>query len=182
MIKYLLLRDNKESGPYTFDELKARGLKAYDLVWVENKSAAWRYPCEVEELSSFAPAVEEQPFDRFYKRPAQENNSPVIATTVPLKQNGSSAFSGEPSAVPGKRIIYVTLPAGKNTPAKEPAPIAAYQPADDYPRGPGQPSALSGFLTGTTVFDPITRTQRRFSELARRRALMETTVCPTTTP
>ncbi|HWK06699.1 MAG TPA: hypothetical protein VNS58_23855 [Puia sp.] len=125
MIKYLLLRDNKESGPYTFDELKAKGLKAYDLVWVENKSAAWRYPCEVEELSSFAPAVEEQPFDRFYKKPSQENNSPVTAATIRLKQNGSSAFSGEPSAVPGKRIIYVTLPAGKNTPAKEPAPVAS---------------------------------------------------------
>ena len=63
---YLLLRNNKQSGPYSLDELKTMGLKAYDLVWVDGRSAAWRYPCEVEELSAFAPAVEEQPFDRFY--------------------------------------------------------------------------------------------------------------------
>ncbi|MES1160573.1 MAG: hypothetical protein ABUM51_07440 [Bacteroidota bacterium] len=72
MTKYLLLRDNKESGPYTFDDLKAKGLKAYDLVWIEGKSAAWRYPSEVEELRSFAPIIEEQPFDRFYKKPSRK--------------------------------------------------------------------------------------------------------------
>ena len=112
MTKYLLLRDNKESGPYTFDDLKAKGLKAYDLVWIEGKSAAWRYPSEVEELRSFAPAVEEQPFDRFYKKPSQENAS----VTPAVQLRSSSVLSGEPSAVPGKRIIYVTLPAGKGTP------------------------------------------------------------------
>jgi hypothetical protein len=67
---YLLLRDNKQSGPYSLEDLKTKGLKAYDLVWVEGRSAAWRYPSEVDELSAFAPAVEEQPFDRFYKKPA----------------------------------------------------------------------------------------------------------------
>src|SRR5579859_6709713 len=34
---YLLLRDNKQTGPYSLDELKAKGLKAYDLVWVEGR-------------------------------------------------------------------------------------------------------------------------------------------------
>ena len=133
---YLLLRDNKESGPYSFDELKAKGLKAYDLVWIENKSAAWRYPCEIEELSSFAPPVEEQPFDRFYKKPSPDNaavaasyqpqqatpseeSAPRVALPVSGSGSGSSPYSGEPSAVSGKRIIYVTLPAGKNIPARE---------------------------------------------------------------
>ena len=113
MSMYLLLRDNKESGPYTFDELKAKGLKAYDLVWVENKSAAWRYPCEVDELSSFAPAVDQQPFDRFYKKTASENGA--VAAKYQQKQ-------GEPSAIAGKRIIYVTLPAGKNNSSRESLP------------------------------------------------------------
>ena len=45
------------------------------------------------------------------------------------------------------------------------------------PRNPGQASALSGFLTGTTVFDPVTGQQRRLSELARRRQLLESVVC-----
>src|ERR1700743_2171501 len=121
---YFLLRDNKQSGPYSLDDLKTMGLKAYDLVWVDGKSAAWRYPCEVEELSSFAPPVEEQPFDRFYKksttttaksasitgpptRPAAEQENTLPASTPP------AIYTAEPSPVAGKRTIYVTLPAGK---------------------------------------------------------------------
>lgn len=45
------------------------------------------------------------------------------------------------------------------------------------PRFPGEQSSLSGFMTGTTVFDPETGEPRRLAELARRRALMEEVVC-----
>src|SRR5258706_11075309 len=68
MASYLLLRDNKESGPYSLNDLVSLGLKAYDLVWVEKRSAAWRYPSEIPELKEFAPVVEEQPYDRFFKK------------------------------------------------------------------------------------------------------------------
>ncbi|WP_331579344.1 hypothetical protein [Puia sp.] len=95
---YLLLRNNKQSGPHSLDEMRSLGLKAYDLVWVDGKSAAWRYPCEVEELKAFSPVVEEQPFDRFYKK------------TSPAK---SAVTTADPPTVPGRRIIYVTMPAGK---------------------------------------------------------------------
>src|SRR5688572_7466794 len=76
MTSYLLLRNNKESGPYSLDEIVQLGLKAYDLVWVNGKSAAWRYPGEVTELQPYAPAVEEQPYDRFYKKNTEENKEP----------------------------------------------------------------------------------------------------------
>ena len=119
---YLLLRNNKQSGPYSLDDLKTMGLKAYDLVWVDGRSAAWRYPCEIDELSAFAPAVEEQPFDRFFKKASPVkagNNSSTVSNDFsgnnfsgdspkPL----SEAPMGEPSRIPGKRIIYVTMPAG----------------------------------------------------------------------
>ena len=82
MTMYLLLRNNKQSGPYSLDELKSMGLKAYDLVWVEGRSAAWRYPCEIEELRDFAPAVEEQPFDRFFRKPGQGSVSGVTASNA----------------------------------------------------------------------------------------------------
>ncbi|MBS1664479.1 MAG: hypothetical protein JST68_25765 [Bacteroidetes bacterium] len=112
---YLLLRDNKQSGPFSLEEIKNMGLKAYDLVWVEGKSAAWRYPCEIDELSAFAPPVEEQPFDRFYKKtsPVKANNN--NNSTVPPKP------ASEPSSVPGKRIIYVTMPAGTGPTAPTPS-------------------------------------------------------------
>lgn len=87
MKTYLLLRNNKESGPYTTEELISKGLKAYDLVWIEGRSTAWRYPSEVEELKEYAPSVEEQPFDRFYKKntPAQKTET-VIAEQPPAKK------------------------------------------------------------------------------------------------
>jgi len=144
MTKYLLLRDNKQSGPFDLDELRAKGLKAYDLVWIDGKSAAWRYPSEVEELKPFAPIVEEQPFDRFYKKASQENSSvtlqakpvaeskavPEKATLFPssvVVTGANTVVAAESSSVPGKRIIYVTLPASRTaastreTVQKEPA-------------------------------------------------------------
>jgi hypothetical protein len=45
------------------------------------------------------------------------------------------------------------------------------------PRTPGLPSQLSGFLTGTDVFDPMTGQMRHLNELARRRGLVEAVVC-----
>lgn len=152
MMMYLLLRDNKQSGPFSLDELKTLGLKAYDLVWVEGKSAAWRYPSELEELRSFAPIVEEQPFDRFYKKPSPAKSvvSSVIASrTESDKENigqvspPPAVYAGESSAVTGKRIIYVTMPAGKSTAvlregvavrtssrmSEENTALSAYQPA-----------------------------------------------------
>src|SRR6186713_2975290 len=90
MDTYLLLRSNKQSGPYSLQQLVNLGLKAYDLVWLEGRSAAWRYPSEVEELRAFAPVVEEQPFDRFYKKPSQ---TPATATTASQVSAGATQHS-----------------------------------------------------------------------------------------
>jgi hypothetical protein len=57
---YLMLRDNIQSGPYSFDELLQQQLLASDLIWVEGKSTAWAYPYEIEDLKSSltGPSVE----------------------------------------------------------------------------------------------------------------------------
>ncbi len=73
MGQYRLLRNNKETGPYTADELIKSGFKKYDLIWAEGKSAAWRYPGELPEFKPYAPVLEDQPFDRFYKKPGSLN-------------------------------------------------------------------------------------------------------------
>jgi len=149
---YLLLRDNKQSGPYSLDDLKTKGLKAYDLVWVEGKSAAWRYPSEINELSAFAPAVEEQPFDRFYKKPAAEAVGSAVGSGAASTASAGAAVAYQPSVVTSqplyseeqapatrKRTIYVTMPGAAAAPVTVretirtvPAvrPVAA--PIDDY--------------------------------------------------
>src|SRR5260221_14317055 len=77
MPSYLLLRSNKQSGPLSQEQLLQLGLKPYDLVWIEGKSAAWRYPSEIPELKDYAPIVEEQPYDRFYKKQTGEQKELV---------------------------------------------------------------------------------------------------------
>ncbi len=137
MASYLLLRDNKESGPFTMDDLLNFGLKPYDLVWVQGKSAAWRYPSEVEELKPFAPAVEEQPFDRFYKKNNEEKKEksvPIVneyPRNTPIAKEDSPAINEEhnryiPAAkkeeeikfVP-KKSVFVTLPDQKKVEVKK---------------------------------------------------------------
>lgn len=137
MNKYLLLRDNKQQGPFTAAELAAKGLKAYDLVWVEGRSAAWRYPSEIEELKSFAPVVEEQPYDRFYKKPSEQqgNNQPaqtkavqstaqaVAETTVAEEQVVSTPVSKAEQTAAAKHI-YVTMPVSKGSTGNTTTPVA----------------------------------------------------------
>lgn len=50
---YSLLRTNKQTGPYTLQELVQLSLKPTDLVWVEGKSAGWSYPSEIESLRPY---------------------------------------------------------------------------------------------------------------------------------
>jgi len=118
MNKYLLLRDNKQSGPYTCEEIQAKGIKAYDLVWIDGKSAAWRYPSEVEELKPFSPVIEEQPFERFYKKPAEDTSDvrsrkedllqPVKSEPV-VKKIDTPPQVSNPVSTPKK--IYINFPA-----------------------------------------------------------------------
>lgn len=53
MRSYLLLRDNKKSGPYSLDELKVIRIISTDLVWVEGRSSDWHYADEIKELEPF---------------------------------------------------------------------------------------------------------------------------------
>lgn len=121
MNTYLLLRDNKQTGPYTQEDIVTKGLKPYDLVWVEGKSAAWRYPSEIAELKPFAPVVEEQPYDRFYKKNVQHDveETPVKeknyvqqeVNAPPLPASEKQANEKQVIAIPAKsKKIYVTLP------------------------------------------------------------------------
>jgi hypothetical protein len=121
MSTYLLLRNNKQSGPFTLEEIRSMGVKAYDLVWVESKSAAWRYPCEIEEFKSFAPVVEEQPFDRFFKKVPATNQSVSNKPVNVLKQTAASSNEGlfqspalgnSVSTQPEKNV-YASLPSNE---------------------------------------------------------------------
>lgn len=118
MVTYILLRDNKEQGPMRLEDLLEIGLKPYDLVWLPGKSAAWRYPSEIEELQPYAPVVEEQPFDRFYKK---ENEVTAAAKT---EQPQKTVVAATGTTTLKNKFVAVTMPAGqKKTVAEKPVAV-----------------------------------------------------------
>jgi hypothetical protein len=126
MSNYLLLRNNIESGPYSLNDLTELGLKAYDLVWVQGRSAAWRYPSEVEELKPYAPIVEEQPFDRFFKKPGNDKKEETPKQEIPVVQEKAMVqerpivreipvVAPEHERYIPKKSVFVTMPGQKST-------------------------------------------------------------------
>jgi len=129
MIYYRLLRDNKETGPYSEEEMIAKGFKPYDLLWAEGRSAGWQYPSEINAFKKYAPIVEEQPYDRFYKKQPQqksilteEKNTHFSYTPPPARASETvqppqqqpaarPAYNYNVQDLPG-RHIHVTLPSG----------------------------------------------------------------------
>jgi hypothetical protein len=140
MANYLLLRDNKETGPFSLEELVQYGLKPYDLVWVQGKSAAWRYPSELNELKAYAPAVEEQPFDRFYKKNLPEEEQPALkaaqASTGTINEQYQAyapKIDSEQKKPAARKSVFVTMPgqtaAAAQKAAVKPAPVPKPVPA-----------------------------------------------------
>ncbi len=113
MSSYLLLRNNRESGPFTIEEIKGMSLKPYDLLWVVGKSAAWRYPGEINELKSFAPPLPDQITNSNLKRPG--NEVPSIFTTNIKKTDSPDERSRENSSlrVTPQKSVYVNHPSKK---------------------------------------------------------------------
>ena len=50
MKQYFLLRENKESGPFTLETIRNKNLVTSDLVWMEGLSTSWSHAADLEEL------------------------------------------------------------------------------------------------------------------------------------
>jgi hypothetical protein len=128
---YRLLRNNKETGPFTAEQLLSNGFKPYDLVWAEGKSAGWRYPSELPEFATIVPAVEEDLFTSFYKKPAAkkepavQKSSPSVENTMaqaaisstPVEQTEGKKEAKEPVLLP--EVIATTQPVVVSTSSKK---------------------------------------------------------------
>ena len=144
MDTYLLLRSNKQSGPYSLQQLVSFGFKPYDLVWVEGKSAAWRYPSEVEGLKAYSPATEEQPYDRFYKKTEEKPQEKQISKPaqqqqeiyVPLKEETYVPSKVE-AYIPPKEEVYVLPEENKTLTTSRKVFVA--MPENHVPKKQAQP-------------------------------------------
>ncbi len=109
---YLLLRNNQQTGPHSFEELLKLQLKPVDLIWVEGKSLGWRYPAEIETLKPFfaTPELTEK------EKPAPEQLTP------------------SPVPVNATKKVFVSMPASSVSPRplpKEPVVDTIEQKAEE---------------------------------------------------
>lgn len=107
---YLLLRSNKQTGPYTLEEILQLNLKPFDLVWVEGRSAAWQYPSEIPALEPF---VDETP---------QSIPFQPIATAAMEKQ-ATPVSHPALSKTELHRKVFVSIPKSYQ-PVKEQSPVS----------------------------------------------------------
>jgi hypothetical protein len=93
---YILLRNNKQTGPFHLDELLLHGLQPHDLIWIEGQSAGWSHPSEIAALKPYMAG----------QRNAETPQQPHSATNVVKPVS-------EQAAQPAKNAshIYVSLPA-----------------------------------------------------------------------
>ncbi|BAV06373.1 hypothetical protein FLA_2389 [Filimonas lacunae] len=111
------------------EQLRVMGLKAYDLIWVEGKSAAWRYPGELPEMADFAPAVEEQPYDRFYRKTAKPGK-PRFRIKADWRKIDENITPAIEKAVTPTAILLQEMPVipQEKTAIPSMAPITPHQP------------------------------------------------------
>ena len=103
LMTYILLRDNKETGPLSFDDILARGLKSTDLVWVEGQSVCWLNPDQIAELREFV-GVLATPVAKTVtiveKKPIEVEETIVLPLeheeAKPITRNGISAYMPVP--------------------------------------------------------------------------------------
>src|SRR5215203_1955764 len=112
---YSLLRNNKQSGPYSLEELLHLNLKPFDLVWVEGKSGGWSYPIEIDALKQHvaeAPKKQEKTVLVEKKNDFVETEK-QIASAQSIPSDEAAIIKKQATArMKESKHIYIKLPAG----------------------------------------------------------------------
>ncbi|HEY1113483.1 MAG TPA: hypothetical protein VGE66_07970 [Chitinophagaceae bacterium] len=124
---YLLLRDNKQSGPYSLDEIVQLGLRPFDLIWVEGRSGGWSYPSEITALKPYVPEVQTS---------VQPKSTESMPSTPPTYSPADTATSSSPKEMAPPKSVYISMPgkgAQASVPKKE-VPPKETPPTNDWDR------------------------------------------------
>ena len=122
---YSLLRNNKQSGPYTLDELLQLTLKPFDLVWIEGKSAGWSYPTEIDSLKLYV-AETSQPAEKKEVATTAQITSPDNYLPETNSNSFHSTLVKTITSEPKTKHIYISLPAGAQI--AQPKPVSFSSP------------------------------------------------------
>lgn len=98
---YLLLRNNKQTGPLSLEALLQHQLQPHDLIWVEGQSAGWQYPAEITALKPHLNPQKNSPAEHL-----DETAKPRENERQDIQVANRSVSLSKPLH------IYVSLPAG----------------------------------------------------------------------
>jgi hypothetical protein len=107
---YLLLRNNRQTGPYSLEELLQLNLKPFDLVWVDGRSAAWQYPFEIPALKPYVPETPhaEAPFQPIATAAMEE--SPVAGIDSNQQPHSPIPQNPVPKITEAPKRVFVSIP------------------------------------------------------------------------
>jgi hypothetical protein len=132
---YLLLRNNKQSGPYSLEEILQLNLKPFDLVWMHGRSAAWQYPGEIETLKPYVSETPqaEMPFKPIATAAMEQEKFPQTEKTVAKKNElPRNVFVSIPKSY---QPLQHETPVPKIEPVNEPvSPYAGIAYPEEKPR------------------------------------------------
>ena len=159
---YLLLRNNRQTGPYSLDELLQLNLKPFDLVWVDGRSAAWRYPGEIDTLKAYvaAPPTPGVPFQPIETAAMEQPVNPSF--THPIE--ASSLPSPYNIPAPPKNV-FVSMPrSGQQAPAAkiEPDPVPLRPQTTVHPE-PMQPEPERQEATQIKYAKPLNEVEEKYT-------------------
>ena len=109
MESFFLLRDNRESGPYSAKELKAAGLYTSDLLWVDGESTCWKTPVDFPVLAGCVQEPKPKAATSSYTASAANasisghdtgfaaNYSPITVSTKTSRPQPENEFFSTPS-------------------------------------------------------------------------------------
>jgi hypothetical protein len=143
---YRLLRNNEEQGPFTAEELIQKKLKPYDLIWIDGRSACWKYPGEMAEFKMYVPLAGEQ--TQSLENNQKENSvSASVQAAIAINNNiAQSEIKEKPRykvSAAWSKIQTIPKPVYKNMVASEPKKKSSKKLIDREQSGDLQSKSLS---------------------------------------
>ncbi len=123
---YLLLRNNKQTGPFSIEELVQGGLQPHDLVWEEGKSSCWLYPSEITSLKPYVSHTISAP-----GKNAKEADAPAQQIDKAYQPSQNTSIPPLKPAVPKNVYVSMPQPAGAK-PAAAPKAASLQEPSTAY--------------------------------------------------
>lgn len=121
---YRLLRNNKEQGPFTAEELIKKNLKPFDLIWIDGRSAAWSYPGELAEFKMYVPFADEENINLRINKEASSSISASVQAAIVINNNiAEAAIKQKPRykvSAAWSKIQTIPAPAFSNALVAEP--------------------------------------------------------------